>query len=163
VAASNLCDRWILILDPFYTTAKRTLARSCGLGETPSLDVRAIITLADYRSAKHPSLALVATSNLCDRWILISELSYIAAKRALARSCGLGETPSLDVRAIITLYLEPVIHTLLTLPPFDLVRARHVRDQTKLTHTWYTFYARARSMRARTGARTQESKPSPAT
>ena len=39
--------------------------------------------------------------------------------------------------------MEPVIHTLLTLPPFDLVRARHVRDQTTLTHTWYTFDARA--------------------
>jgi hypothetical protein len=60
--------------------------------------------LADYCSAKHPSLALVATSKLFDRWILISDPSYTTAKRTLARSCGLGETPSLDVRAIIMLW-----------------------------------------------------------
>ena len=93
-----------MISDPSFITANRTLARSYCLGITPSLDVHAIITLADYRSAKHPSLALVATSRLYDRWKLISDPSYIAAKRKLARSCGLGETPSLDVHAIIPLY-----------------------------------------------------------
>jgi hypothetical protein len=60
--------------------------------------------LANYRSVKHPSLALVATSKLHDRWILISDPSYITAKRTLVRSYGLGETPSRDVHAIITLY-----------------------------------------------------------
>ena len=50
--------------------------------------------LADYRSVKHPSLALVATSKLYDRWILISDPFYITANRTLARSYGLGETPS---------------------------------------------------------------------
>ena len=70
------------------------LARSYNLGETPSRDVHDIIVLADYRSAKHPSLALVATSNLYDAWIMISVLSYVTAKRMLARSYGLGEMPS---------------------------------------------------------------------
>jgi hypothetical protein len=99
--------------------------------------------LADYRSAKHPSQALVATSNQYDRWILISAPSYITAKRTLARSYGLGETPSRDVRTIITLYPGTCNPHAADLPPFDLVRARHVHDQTKLTYTWYTFDARA--------------------
>jgi hypothetical protein len=103
VATSNPCDTWIMISVPSYVTAKRMLARSCGLRETPSRDVHTIIVLADYPSAKHPSLALVATSNLYDAWIMISAPSYVTGKQMLVRAYGLGETPSRDVHAIITL------------------------------------------------------------
>jgi hypothetical protein len=159
VATSKLHDRWILISDPSYTMAKRMRACSYGLGKTPSRDVHAIITLAEYRSVKHPSLALVATSKLYDRWILISDPSYITAKRTLARSYRLGETPSCDVHAIITLY-PGTCNPHAADPPALRSRARAARARPDYAHAHVVHLRRTRrSMRARTGAPAQETSP----
>jgi hypothetical protein len=116
-----------MILAPSYVTGERMLARAYGLGETASRDVHAIIiVLADYRSAKHPSLALVATSNLYDAWIMISVLSYVTGERMIARAYGLDETPSRDVHAIITLCTR-TCNLRAADPPALRYRARAVR------------------------------------
>ena len=114
--------------------------------------------LAEYRSVKHRSLALVATSKLYDRWILISDPSYTTAKRTLPRSYGLGETPSLDVHAIITLYPR-TCNPHAADPPALRSRARAARARPDYAHAHVVHLRRTRrSMRARTGAQTQESK-----
>ena len=60
------CDSCISALAPLHGV--RT-CENTGRGELGSVISQCVINpnvLADYRSAKHPSLALVATSNPCD-------------------------------------------------------------------------------------------------
>ena len=129
------------------------------LGNRPACDPPERVGQLPF--SETPSLALVATSKLCNRWILISDPSHTTANRTLARSCGLGETPSLDVRAIITLY-PGTCNPHAADPPALRSRARAARARPDYAHAHVVHLRRTRrSMRARTGAPAQENKPLP--
>jgi hypothetical protein len=65
----------------------------------------------------------------------------------MAHPDGFGERPPCDALSNHCI-LEPVISTLLTLSPSDLVHTRVVRGQTNRARTWNTLDARPADPRA---------------